>query len=144
MKSTIDFAVTVGGVLSLTAVMATLPAPHDSAHNSAQAQARLEGSAMSMTAANVITTVSGALTLPPGLFFTGTNVEVIPTYGTGARVDSIRLNFPSIDKIPVDVSFSRAAAEVLTDIANGSSSLINNVEALSAIIRAGAGADGLD
>ena len=105
---------------------------------------------LSQTIANtgVITTVSAESVLPSGLFFSG-NLLVTPAYSTfnGASVVSSlsigTTGSPSIQTVPENASFNRAAAQTLTNAAAGS--ITNpNLELIIGIIRAGAGVNGLD
>jgi len=96
----------------------------------------------------VITTVSAESVVPSGLFFSG-NLVVAPTYGTFNGSDVVSslsigaTGTPSIQTVPENASFNRAAAQTLTNAAAGG--IIDpNLELIIGIIRAGAGINGLD
>lgn len=102
-----------------------------------------------ITGPTAITTVSGESILPAGLFFQG-NLIVTPAYGevvagTGINgVTSLSLGTDGgVQVTPENTTFSRAAAQTLTNAAAGG--LVNpNLDLIIGIIRAGAGVNGLD
>jgi hypothetical protein len=96
----------------------------------------------------VITSVSGETVLPSGYFFSDP-VVVVPTYSnltSGASTVPV-VNSLSIAATPTvtatNASFSRAAAEILTNAASNPGSIVD-IDNVTAIIRAGAGVNGLD
>ncbi len=107
------------------------------------------GGVLTRTITNgVITSVSGETVLPSGYFFSSA-VIVTPTYSnltSGASTVSV-VNSLSIAATPAvtanNSSFSRAAAEIVTNAAINPGTAIN-LDNVTAIIRAGAGVNGLD
>ncbi|AFY72954.1 hypothetical protein Syn7502_00822 [Synechococcus sp. PCC 7502] len=91
--------------------------------------------------------VSGETVLPQGYFFSG-SVTVSPTYGTtagvGNVVQTLTINPGTLTVVSPNSTFNRAAAETLLNAANGSASIKNNIDSVAAVIKAGAGINGLD
>ena len=94
----------------------------------------------------VITSVSGETVLPSGYFFISP-VVVTPTYGAISPGAIPVVNSLSIAATPTvtasNTSFSRAAAEILTNAASTPGN-ITDIDKVTAIIHAGAGVNGLD
>ncbi len=109
--------------------------------NTTSAQTARATGAATLTVLGVTSTVSGEIALPPGLYFGGPAV-VTPTYGTGL-VQRLTIDPGTVVLTPTAATFSRSAADILTRASNGTLSPAY-LEQVSAIIRAGAGADGLD
>lgn len=95
------------------------------------------------TVGGFTSSVSAEAVLPNGLFFGGP-VVVTPSYSPANLVNSLSVSGGSIGVVPENSTFNRAAAQILINGAAGSSNIINNIEPISAIIRAGAGVGGLD
>jgi hypothetical protein len=96
----------------------------------------------------IITSVSGETVLPSGYFF-NSPVVVTPTFGT---ISTSSGTVPVVNSLTIaatpavtasNSSFSRAAAEILTNAASTPSS-VGDIDQVTAIIRAGAGVNGLD
>ncbi len=136
--------------------------------NRADAQvARISGSATFVNAGSVtvdtatgitttrtggISTVSAESVLPTGLFYNG-NVAVNPAFSTvsdglttSVIVNSLSVGAPggvsSVSSVTANSTFTSAAAKILIDAAAATAS--PNIDAIAAIIKAGAGVNGLD
>jgi hypothetical protein len=92
-------------------------------------------------------TVSGETVLPQGYFFNG-SVTVTPDYtnvaNLGFAVTSLTINPGTPSVVAQSSTFNRAAAQILIDAAAGSNTINTNIESVTAIIKAGAGINGLD
>ncbi|NJK33947.1 MAG: hypothetical protein HC919_02810 [Oscillatoriales cyanobacterium SM2_2_1] len=106
------------------------------------------GNLTSRTVTNgVVTSVSGETNLPNGLFFGG-NVNVTPVYGTISGgttpvVSGLVINPGVVGVIPENATFSRAAAQILINSA-ADPAVRADLEEIAALIRTGAGVNGLD
>jgi hypothetical protein len=98
------------------------------------------------TTNGIISSVSGEVVLPSGYFFNGP-VIVTPTYSslnaTTSVVNSISIGAGSPTLVDKSASFSRAVAEILTNVA-ADPTTVTDIEQVTAIIKAGAGVNGLD
>ncbi len=88
--------------------------------------------------------VTAEITLPTNMFFQGNPSFTANYTGTGVNrvVDGLTLNPGTPTPVPNGATFSRTAAAALQQAASGS--FAGDLEATAALIRAGAGADGLD
>lgn len=86
--------------------------------------------------------VSGEMVLPQGYLFNGA-VNITPTY-TNNFVSSLAISPTSIGVVAENSTFNRAAAQILINAALGSTTINTNIESVTAIIKAGAGINGLD
>jgi phospholipase/lecithinase/hemolysin len=86
--------------------------------------------------------VSGEIVLPQGYLFNGA-VNITPTY-TNNFVSSLAISPTSIGVVAENSTFNRAAAQILINAAAGSETINTNIESVAAIIKAGAGVNGLD
>ncbi|MGQ9865088.1 MAG: hypothetical protein ACUVSQ_02195 [Pseudanabaenaceae cyanobacterium] len=104
----------------------------------------------SFSAAAAYTTIVGTssvnaeITLPVNMFFNGNPSFTASYSGTGINrvVDGLTLSPGTPTVVPVGATFSRTAAAALQQTATGS--FTGDLEATAALIRAGAGTDGLD
>jgi phospholipase/lecithinase/hemolysin len=87
-------------------------------------------------------TTSGEIVLPKGYVFNGT-VNITPTF-TNSLVSSLAISPTSIGVVAENSTFNRAAAQVLINAAAGSTAINTNIDSVTAIIKAGAGINGLD
>lgn len=85
--------------------------------------------------------VSGEVVLPTGLYFNGT-ANITPTY-TDSLVSNLSIAASSTAVVPKETTFTRASAEILINAAAGTIEA-QNIDLITAIIRAGAGVNGLD
>lgn len=96
----------------------------------------------------IISTVSAQVVLPAGLYFeatVGSPVVIVPAYTTfnGSNVVST-LSIGATGSVQISPNastFTTAAAQILINAANGN---VQNIDAAAAIVRAGAGINGLD
>jgi hypothetical protein len=108
----------------------------------------MTGNLINRTITNgVITSVSGESNLPTGLFFQG-NLNVTPIFGTAPDgttpvVSGLVIDPGRVRAIPENATFSRAAAQILINAAADPAAR-PDLEELAALLRAGAGVDGLD
>lgn len=107
------------------------------------------GVTQTITSGGYTSSVSGESVLPPGLFYGGPLV-VTPTFSSaggaslGSVVSSLSISPGVIGVVPANSTFTSAAAQILLSGAAGSSAIVSNVETISALIKAGAGINGLD
>lgn len=121
-----------------------------------QAQsASFAGSATLINPSSLTTTVSAERVVAGGREFTaGTAFVVTPIANVGGGIGfgngSVRISSLNLGVLNTEVptplsSFTAAAANALTQVVIGASGdVANNAEAIAAIIKAGAGVDGLD
>lgn len=102
------------------------------------------------TVTGVITTVSAEATLPAGFYYAG-SVVVLPQYGTltpstDRVVESLSLSGGTITPVGPANSFTQAAASILLQSASGlpASLTPSQLDAAAALIKAGAGINGLE
>jgi hypothetical protein len=108
-------------------------------------QAAARGAVTLVRASGASISVSGELTLPNNAYFTG-DLTITPTYGAGTpavddeTIVDLTVSPAAIDATNLSVSsnpFVQAAADALTAVA------ATDIGSQAAIIRAGAGANGL-
>ncbi len=94
--------------------------------------------------------VSGEVVLPQGYFFNGI-ATITPSY-TGVMiggnnvgvVSALEIDPGTTRVVAANSSFNRAAAQVLINSSTGNTSINTNIDSVTAIIKAGAGVNGLD
>ena len=86
--------------------------------------------------------VSGEVVLPPGYLFNGT-VNIVPTFANSV-VSNLAISPTSLAVVDQSSTFNRAAAQILINSSTGNTSINNNIDSVTAIIKAGAGVNGLD
>ncbi|MFQ3679415.1 MAG: hypothetical protein SNJ60_02755 [Pseudanabaenaceae cyanobacterium] len=93
---------------------------------------------------NAMSSVMAEISLPKNMFFEGTPSFTANYSGTGGDrvVNGLTLNPGTPTVVPPNASFSQAAAQALRNATTGA--FTGDLEAVSALIRAGAGAGGLD
>jgi hypothetical protein len=99
------------------------------------------GVTQSITQGGFTTSVAAETVLPVGLFYGGPLV-VTPTFANQV-VSSLSINPGIIAVVPESATFNRSVAQILVNVA-ASNSPVQNLDAISAIIKAGAGINGLD
>ncbi|MBD2177691.1 hypothetical protein H6F42_12275 [Pseudanabaena sp. FACHB-1998] len=106
-------------------------------------------SVLTSSVSGPITTISAESSLPSGFYYSGTTV-VLPTYTTltsGEKVlESLSLGGGAITAAGPANSFTQAAASILLQAASGNPSALTSrqLEAAAALIKAGAGINGLE
>jgi hypothetical protein len=110
------------------------------------------GVIQTITSGGYTSSVSGESVLPSGLFYGGPLV-VTPIFSSaggaslGSVVSSLSINPGTVGVVPANSTFNRAAAQILTNSAAAgaaSGRIEQNIESISALIKAGAGINGLD
>ena len=99
------------------------------------------GVTQTITQGGFTTSVSAETVLPTGLYYGGTLV-VTPTF-TNQLVSSLSINPGAIEIVAESATFNRSVAQILVNVA-ASNVPMQNLDAVSAIIKAGAGVNGLD
>ncbi|NJK59923.1 MAG: hypothetical protein HC918_06255 [Oscillatoriales cyanobacterium SM2_1_8] len=112
--------------------------------SSAAQNASFSAMAQYTSTTNAISSVMAEISLPKNMCFEGTPSFTANYSGTGGDrvVDGLSLNPGTPTVVPVNATFSRAASQSLRDAATGAFS--GDLEAVSAIVRSGAGVNGLD
>jgi len=94
--------------------------------------------------------VSGEVVLPQGYFFNGI-ATITPSYtdmiiggNNVGVVSALAINPGTTRVVAPNSSFNRATAQVLINSSTGNTSINNNIDSVTAIIKAGAGVNGLD
>lgn len=105
-------------------------------------------SVLTSSVSGPITTVSAESSLPTGFFYSSaTPVVVTPQYTTfngNDVIESLSLGAGAVTPVGTTASFTQAAARILLDAASGNATTLANIDAAAALIKAGAGINGLE
>ncbi|BAZ15804.1 hypothetical protein NIES4071_76760 [Calothrix sp. NIES-4071] len=106
--------------------------------------ASISGAVTYQSAANVITTISGQITLPQNLYYNGSaTITYQTTSPTDLRPTSLTLT-PEANSIQVVDTSSSISAVTATELKNALNPTTGNLQRAITIIRAAGGTDGLE